>query len=166
MKSQDAKYITPPNYLKQKVGSGGIPVELIEKAQKKIDNNEVDFTPYTKNFLEFIHNIIEMASTSKFRTHDHVTKMIYPVMQLKAHGGMFGQPLISEISASALSFLENIYVMDDDAIHVLKAHYDALEPISENRIYGLGGAAGEALVEELHHVCERYYNKYSITPED
>lgn len=163
---EEPNYIRPPNYLKQKAGSGGIPPELIEKAQVLIEENEIDFTPYTKNFLEFIHTTIEKAIKSKFRTHDHVTTMIYPVMQLKAHGGMFGQPLISEISASALSFLENIYVLDNDAIEVLKAHYDALEPISENRVFGLGGAAGKKLVKELNDVCRRYYKKYDITPDD
>mgnify|MGYP001085751578 CR=1 FL=1 len=164
--SNDINYINAPNYLKQKVGSGGIPPKLIEDAQKVIENNEVDFTPYTQNFLDFISATIDKALKSKFRTHDHVTEMIYPVMQLKAHGGMFRQPLISEIAASALSFLENIYVLDDDALDVIKAHYNALKPILENRIRGLGGKEGQILVKELHNVCQRYYTKYDISPDE
>ncbi len=163
--SDDPKYIMPPNFLKQKVGSGGLPPEIIAKAQQAIDDSKENFHPYAKTFIEFIDTMIDQSMNSDFRTHDQVTKMIYPIMQLKAHGGMFGQPLMSEISASALSFLENIYVLDDDAIDVLKVHYNALRPVSENKIYGLGGNAGQKLLTELYSACDRYYKKHGITPE-
>ena len=159
------KYIKPPNFLKQKVGSGGLPKEIIEDAQVAIEENNDDFKPYAKTFLEFIDTMLDKAHNSNFRTHDQVTNMIYPVMQIKAHGGMFGQPLMSEISASALSFLETIYVLDDDALNVLKVHYNALRPVSENNIHGLGGEAGQNLIKELHNACDRYYKKHKITPE-
>ena len=162
---KDPKLITPPNFLKQKVGSGGLPEEVLNKAQHIIEQSGDDFAPYAKRFIEFIKKIMDETKGSEFRTHDHVTTMIYPVMQLKAHGGMFGQPLISEISSSALNFLENIHVLDDDAIDVLKAHYDALQPVTENKVYGLGGKAGALLIKELNSVCDRYYKKHDIKPE-
>lgn len=166
MARQESKYITPPNFLKQKVGSGGLPPSILNNAQKEIEENTIDFSNHTQSFLDHIQSTIEKAQNSEFRTHDHVKTIIYPVMQLKAHCGMFGQPLVSEIAGSALSFLENIYVLDDDAITVLQAHYNAIKPILENRIQGLGGAAGHTLVQELRDVCYRYYNKYSIEPEN
>lgn len=159
------KYITPPNFLKQKVGSGGLSDEIIQKAQKTIEQSNDEFKPYAKNFIEFIETMINQAYESNFRTHDQLSNMIYPIMQLKAHGGMFGQPLMSEISASALTFLETIYVLDDDALDVLKVHYNALYPVSENKIHGLGGAAGERLIAELYKACDRYYKKHGIEPD-
>jgi hypothetical protein len=166
MKKNAPRYIKPPNYLKQKVGTGGLPKEVLDRADNLVANNDIDFSIHTKTLLDLIKAIIEKALESDFRTHDHVTTMIYPVMQLKAHGGMFGQPLISEISASALSFLENIYVLDNDAIRVLQAHQNALQPILESRIYGLGGPAGKKLVDELRSLCTRYYKKHKILPEN
>ncbi len=163
---QEPKYITPPNFLKQKVGTGGLPPDMIAKAQKMIDNSAEDFSSYTKSYVKNINSDIEKTINSQFRTHEQVTNMIYPVVQLKAHGAMFNQHLISEIAASALSFLESIHVLDDDAINVIRVHYDALLPISQNRIYGFGGAAGDVLIKELHHVCDRYYKKHDITPDE
>ncbi|MCB9980689.1 MAG: hypothetical protein H6863_06100 [Rhodospirillales bacterium] len=161
--NKGVNYIKPPNYLKQKVGNGGLPESILIAAQELIENTEIDFSPYVKNFLNLIDATIEKTVQSSFRTHDHVTALIYPVMQLKAHGGMFRQPLISEIAANALYFLENIYVLDDDAIEVLRAHQKALIPITNNRLIGYGGTSGKNLVKELHKLCERYYKKHNIT---
>lgn len=159
------RFITPPNYLKQKVGSGGLSVEIIAKAEQMIANHNIDFAPHAETFLQSIQATMERVKTSKFRTHDHVITMIHPVMQLKANGGMFGYPLITEVAQSALSFLENIHVLDDDAINIIHAHHNTLQSIMNSKIRGLAGETGFQLVKELTGVCNRYYKKHGIEPE-
>ena len=161
----DAEFITPPNRLKQKVGSGGLPAEVLQKADALIANNNFDFRPLGLEYLEAIEATLERSLKSRFRTHDHVIALTNPVMLLKAHGGMFGYPLVSEISYTALRFLENIHVLDDDAIEIVQAHYDILESLFENNIRGLGGDEGYKLVTELANACNRYYRKHNIFPD-
>jgi hypothetical protein len=161
-KPKKTRFLNPPNYLKQKVGSGGLPEKVLLQADKIMEQNNLDFSVYVKKFLDHIDVTVSQALKSEFRTHEHVLSIVYPVMQLKAHGGMFGYQLISEISANLLMFLENIHVLDDDAAEIVRVHYNTLLMLSNNDIRGLGGAEGYNLLSELQGVCDRYYKKHNI----
>lgn len=156
------RFLNPPNYLKQKVGSGGLPEKVLLQADKIMEQNHLDFSVYIKKFLDQIDVTVKQALQSDFRTHAHVLSIVYPVMQLKAHGGMFGYQLLSEISANLLMFLENTHVLDDDAAEIVRVHYNTLLMLSNNDIRGLGGSDGYNLLSELQDVCNRYYKKHNI----
>lgn len=162
-KSQKNKtrFIKPPNVLKQKVGMGGIDEKLLEKAQEAINNTEVDFTPYAEQFLKQFSEFASICRTVK-NFEKEKEKIIAPVMQLKANGGMFRYQLLSEVADIALNFLEIIEAVNDDAYDVIKAHEKTLKAIVASRLKGDGGREGYALIKELDQACQRYYNKYKV----
>ena len=49
-----AKFYKPPNTLKQKVGSGGLANEILERAQSLIEKNEIDFNPMAEHYLDML----------------------------------------------------------------------------------------------------------------
>ena len=158
------KFINPPNFLKQKVGSGGLPKSIILQAEDVIANHDIDFAPFAKKYVDIIKEAMNEIKQTDIRTHDHVALLIYPVMQLKANGGMFGYHLITDVAQSALGFLETIYVLENDAFDILQAHLDTLNTIINNKIRGVAGEEGYSLIEELNKVCARYYKKHDIDP--
>ena len=157
--TQKARFIKPPNIFKSKVGAGGISELLLEKSQEAIDNVEIDFTPYAQEFLKQITEAVALARAQK-NLKDAKEKLIRPVMQLKANGGMFRYHLLSDIANIALQFLESIDDMNEDAYDVIKAHEDALKVIVASKLAGNGGAKGGALIKELEKACQRYHKKY------
>jgi len=156
--AQKPEFIKPPNKLKAKVGAGGIAPERIKNAQNYINNNTVDFLPYANTFIDLVKELTEKAKKS--RDHYNRDELSDPIMQLKANGGMFKYPLISDVADICLKFVEVIEEMNDDAYVVIMAHVRTIEIITNKHMTGNGGAEGQALIKELQQVCTRYLSRY------
>lgn len=157
-----ARYIDPPNILKDKVGNGGIDPLRLTKGEEYIDNNGMDFTPYAVDMMERLDHLIKDAKAKKIVGMQAVDLMTRPIMELKANGGMFGYILVSEIADIVLNFLENIEELNEDGFDILKAHQNTLTVIITNKLHGSGGKEGRALALELYEACKRYYKKHGV----
>ena len=152
-----AKFITPPNKLKTKVGGGGIATERLEKAQEYINFNTIDFMPHAETFLEQAQEQVKLAANNNFEPEN----LIRPIMQLKANGGMFQYYMISDVANSCLNFVENLEdAFNKDAADIIQAHIDAITTILKHQMSGNGGKEGKALIKELEKACKRYHSKY------
>lgn len=154
------RFITPPNTLKQKVGSGGISEDRMIKSQQFMDNVDVDFAPYADQFLKQLASNVETVKSGNDNYADVKDALVSPIMQLKANGGLFRYDLVSHLADIALNFLETIDDLNDDAIKVLKAHENTIKIIVNNKLTGHGGKEGDALVKELDGACKRYFSKH------
>lgn len=161
------RFIKPPNTLKQKVGSGGIDEKLLDQAQEVIKTTSFDFTPTAEKFLKEAEKQTKQAqkhakeAKAKGANFEKLReKMIAPMMQLKANGGMFRYQLVSDVADLAMQFLEAIDELNDDGFKVLIAHMNTINVIVSNRLEGDGGKQGYALVKELHQACKRYFSKH------
>ncbi|MAF97931.1 MAG: hypothetical protein CMH26_04775 [Micavibrio sp.] len=159
-----AKFIKPPNKLKQKVGSGGLSEEILQKAQELLEHNTVEFEPLANIYLKNLSYGIESAkSYSTIDDVDHTLSfMIYPAMQLKANGGMFHYPLITGVADRLVQFLEVIEEPDVAALEIILAFHTTMRAIIQGKIKGSGGHHGEELISALDKACTRYFDK--ITP--
>lgn len=158
------KYIKPPNILKMKVGSGGIPKEKIAQAQSAIATFRADFRPDAKKFIAQLSAAREKLEKNPKQakkgegTPDEILK---PVMQIKANGGMFQYQLVSDVADICLQFLESVDEYDQEAAEIIKAYEKTMQTIIENNLKGDGGTEGYDLVMELHRACKRYFKKHS-----
>ncbi len=159
--SEGVKMITPRHVLREKIGRGGINPAFLERAEEQIASNDVDFQPYAKDFLERIEQSLAIIRPLKIRKRDTVDMIVRPVMDLKANGGMFKYPLVTEIADIILDFLEGLDSLNDDAIGIIDVHQKTLRAIINNKLTGSGGKAGRALTDELYGACNRYHKKYT-----
>lgn len=163
-----AEIINPPNRIKQKVGHGGITDEILNKAQDLLESVSVDFPAMAEMHLDSLSSAIsyirQVRSAGKKIKKDAeeelINSLIYPAMQLKAHGGMFKYDLVTRIADNMIHFLEVVRKMDDDAMEIIEAHNTTLRAIVHSKISGNGGKKGKALLGELHEACRRYFSKY------
>lgn len=163
--SAEAKYINPPNILKQKAGRGGIPVKLVEQAQQIIAKNTLDFAPYADSLLQNLLHTLDEHSKKRVDDKQAIGDLACCIMQLKANGGMFNYHLVSGASDAVLLMLDNISELNDDARNILHALHNSLTIIVGNRLKGHGGREGKMLETELQEACQRFYKKYDIKPE-
>ena len=152
----------PANKLKEKIGSGGIPAELLIRAQQHMDDNPEDFVPHGKKNLRKLRDLLkDLESTENDDEKKEVLSLIIQeIMDLKAHGGMFHYNLISMIADVTLEFLEKIGQLNKDSTAIIKAHNKTLSVILNNKLKGNGGHEGQTLTTELREACERYYGKH------
>lgn len=159
---RQAKFITPPNALKQKVGSGGISDDVLSQAQGLLDNNKFNFKPDGE---EILNNML-MAMTKARRdddannTEEHIVAIMFQAMLLKTNGGMFHYELITKVADKLVQFLEVIEKIDEQELQIVEAFYSTIRAIFLSEIKGTGGAQGQQLYAALVEACTRYFEKY------
>lgn len=160
-RQRDAELITPPHEIKQKVGSGGIDPKLIQKAEQHIQQNKTDFAPIAETYLQMLDDSCDQFQKDGINDDSAFEALLFPLVQLKAQGGMFKYPLITEISGRAINFLEVIKALDNDAYEIISAHKMALKAVMDNDIKGNGSTEGAALTQALQDACIRYFNAHN-----
>lgn len=156
-----AEFIVPPNLLKQKVGSGGLSDDILEKAQELLENNTVDFLPLAEMYLLSMMNGIEESKNSPQGTDIEylISTMLYPAVQLKANGGMFKYPLVTHMADKLIQFLEVIEEPNKAALEIVLAFHTTIRAVVMGKVSGDGGKHGEALIKALDDACVRYFEK-------
>lgn len=155
-----AKFITPPNVLRQKVGTGGIDQRLLERADEFIDNNSFDFAEVAEKIIHGLKRQLKEVKAADDRGKAAIDKLSRPIMELKASGGMFRYQMVSDVADIALNFLETVTELDDDCFEIVEAHHNALQAIVSKRLQGPGGAQGRALAGELQKASQRFFKKH------
>jgi hypothetical protein len=156
-KLRKAELITPPNILKEKVGSGGLDETVLVKAQAMLESNTVDFAPIATMLLDSLGEAIQKVTSGTLTGEPAIEAMIYPAMQLKAQGTMFHYALVTDISDTLVNFLETVSIVDKDVLDIVSAHRKAIAATVTGRIKGDGGKTGADLRNALLDACNRYY---------
>jgi len=160
--ARKAKFIDPPNILREKIGRGGIEPTRLEKAEEFIDTNPLNFVPFAERMIEKVDEGVRQAKSGKVKGKKAVDMLSRPIMELKANGGMFKYMLVSHLADIVLNFLETIDNVDSDVLEIIAAHQNALNVIISNELQGTGGKEGMALANELDSACKRYYKKHGV----
>ena len=147
--------------LQQKIGRGPLDPAVVQKAQRAIENNKVDFAPLGLQFLseleDALGNVEKHLHADKFESQRQ--SLAGPVMELKANATTFHFNLVGNLANIMLSFLESIKKLDKDALSIVRAHHDTLKGIINNKMSGDGGKEGQIFIRELEDACDRYYKK-------
>lgn len=154
-----AKIIKADYSLLAKVGSGPLDEKLVQRCQKVMDSNTVDFTPLANEFLEKLKAAINDTKSGKLSKDKAIEAMSGPVMQLKGNAATFRYELIGNLANVMLSFLESITVLDDDVLAIVDAHHKTLSAIVLKKMSGTGGSSGKLLEDELKGACKRYFSR-------
>ena len=163
---RQASIIKPPNILKAKVGFGGLSDQILERAQKLLEEQAKDFRPLAEIYLERMKSGISFARESEDKTttdEDIIAQILFPCVQLKANGGMFHYPLVTRIADRFVQFMEVVERLDHETLDIAEAFYTTIKIVVNSEIRGDGGTQGEALVSELNNACMRYFDKHKET---
>lgn len=158
--NNDVTVTTPRHILREKIGFGGIEPAKLKKVQDMIEGNKVDFEPYAQDFLTRIERSATDARKQKSLDRRAIAKIINPVMEMKANGGMFRYKLLTEIADILLNFLEELPELNDDAFNLIDVHSKTMRVIVSSKLAGDGGKAGKALADELYGATLRYRKKH------
>ena len=147
--------------LQSRIGTGPLDRLAVERAQKEIDNNTIDFAPLGLDFLKRLDDSIQdiKSNPSTHSEEDKIKQLTAPVMELKANAAIFHYELVGNLASIMLSFLESIDKLDNDAVSIVSGHHDSLKLILKSKMKGNGGDNGKVMEQELNDACARYYKK-------
>ena len=157
--SGTAEIIHPPKRLKEKVGSGGLDMSIIAKAQEQLEANTIDFKPIGLHLLRIIDDSLRDIQAGKLQGKAAIKSLLYPIMELKAQGTMFNYPLITDISDTRVNFLETITDINADVIELITGYRMASMAIFSKGLTGSGGAAGQELRSAISQAYIRFHKK-------
>jgi len=157
--NKKARIVKANHLLQGKVGRGPVDETKVARSQKLIDNNQVDFAPMAKEYLDELALAINAAREGEKDAEEIISSIITPVMQLKANAGMFNYTLVGNLANVMLNFLETVENLDKDVIEIVEAHQKTLILIIGNQMKGDGGEFGVELTGELKEACKRYFAK-------
>lgn len=159
---RNASFIKPPNIIKAKVGDGGLSESILERAQAVLEEHATDFAPLAEIYLNQMLDGINHAFSLKEPTADEevIALILFPCVQLKANGAMFGYPLITQISQIFVQFMEVVERLDEETLEIAKAFNQTIKLVITAQIKTDGAEQGKALVNELNNACKRYFEKH------
>ena len=157
-----AEFFNPPNTLKQKVGGGGIAEDILVRSQSFINENQIEYEPYAREYLESIKGALILAegSRSPESQEDYIEEMTRNIMQLKASGSMFGYHAISVITDVVLNFIEKSEHRNEDLFRIIQAQNTCLTLILDKKLKGKNIKEVDILTRELYEAIRRYKKKY------
>ncbi len=161
VRKRKAEFISPPNVLRSKLGTGGLSEDVLDKAQKVLEESSSNFIPLGQVYLESLMQGIEIAKglSPSDDIESIISTMLYPAMQLKANGAMFQYTLITQVASSLVNFLEVIDEPNIEVVEIVLAFHTAMKAILHGQIKGDGGAHGADLLAALNNACTRYFSK-------
>jgi hypothetical protein len=160
--ADDIKVIKASLELQQKVGTGSIEEYKIERAQKVISENKVDFGPIAKPQLEMLVAAIKEAQNYTSGSGDDkavLQTFMTPIMNIKANAATFNYPVISGLSGIVLTFLEDAKRFDKKAVQVVDLLYKTILLVLARKMSGEGGRDGKALQLAFQELCQKFAKK-------
>jgi hypothetical protein len=154
----EAQFVTPPNYLKMKVGAGGIDKEAIKEAEIAVQVlGHKMYAKWADSDLDRMRTAFDELKQTNLDDPEGVKKMLRICWDMKGLGGTFGYPLVTTITHYLSNYLE--HCLNHAAAHVSAAvvspHIDALYVVLSQKVSGDGGAIGRELVAGLEKVVRK-----------
>jgi hypothetical protein len=153
--SGGAEFVTPPNFLKMKVGAGGIDKEAIKEAEIAVQVlGHKMYAKWADDDLGRMRASFEELKATNIDDPDSIKKMLRICWDMKGLGGTFGYPLVTTITHYLSNYLEHCLNADGAKVSgaVVSPHIDALYVVLSQKISGDGGAIGRELVAGLEKV--------------
>ncbi len=147
--------VQPPNTLKKKVGSGGFDPVKLEKAQDAIVNNKIDMKAFAYEMIKVIDEVTE----GEDELEDKIKFVLFPMMQLNAHGTMFQYGSISRLSIIIIDFLEKTDTHDPRLFQLVEGYRASVKALVDKEIKNEKDPACSAFCKALGEACDRYHNK-------
>jgi hypothetical protein len=163
--SEDIKVIKASLELQQKVGTGTIEEYKVERAQKVIKENKVDFAPLARPQLEILMSAIKDAQSYTSGSGDDkavLQTFMTPIMNIKANAATFNYPVISGLSGIVLTFLEDAKRYDKKAVQVVDLLYKTIQLVLIRKMSGEGGRDGKALQLAFQELCQKFAKKLAV----
>ena len=151
-----SKLVEPKNILKEKAGDGGFNTEDIKKAQKAIEENDVDFKPIAQKLLQGVGTTIQDIRSKGAYNQACLGQVLDPLMQLRAQGALFKYPSITMISDVVVNFLDTENTIDNDVVEIIVAYQKAAEALLGLGVKDEADKVCKTLASELTQACVRY----------
>jgi chemotaxis protein histidine kinase CheA len=156
-KEQPIEIFMPPNILKAKVGSGGLDLGALKRAEQAVEELKAEFTNW---IIEDVNRLAERRNAYEAKTNaDTLGAMYRAAHDLKGQGKTFEFPLVARVASSLCKFTDEAGAGATLPISLIDAHVEAIKIIVRDNIKDPGNRMACVLAEELERQVEVFLQK-------
>lgn len=150
--------ITPPNTLKNKVGTGGpgaVDLDALERAEAVIASLTDNYLEWVQDDLKKLDDAYRILKTERDNDKENIDRVFQIAHDIKGQGGSFGYDLMTVIGNSLCRFTEDKETMNDAEINVVQLHIDTMKLVIANNMKDDGGTEGAKLLKGIELVVAK-----------
>jgi hypothetical protein len=124
----------PTNTLKQKLGNGGFEYQRLLKAEQRLRASRQEFPFMAQRELQRINSglyYLRGKDKSDKTPYEWLRIIFIAAVEIKSNSSMFTFDVTQKIAESLQFFTEHLADVNDDNIHVIDLHYQALINVFE-----------------------------------
>ena len=155
------KIIKPPHVLATKVGSGGLPDYVVERADNAMQKINFDIKPVVIVELDYISRALAPMSKHHIDiTRENREELVTHAMMIRAHAGMFHYHFIYEVADDLVFTLNYIDQMNDDAAELIRLQLKVLQRVIDHATPHELSTEEHAVIAEIDKAIMRYCKRY------
>jgi len=155
----DVKIIKASTALQKKIGTGTLDMRTVDRAQKVIENNKVDFAPIAAPQLDLLQKAVLKIQAGQLTGFAALEGIMEPIMNLKANAALFNYPFISILTGMVLDFLETVKTPDSEILKIVDNLQKTVAIVVAKQIKTADSPLGAQLLAEFTSVCKRYSDR-------
>lgn len=160
MKPYAIEYIRPENLLQRKTGIGGLSDMIIQNAQTTANSLVIDSSHYAFSKIKIMKLQLDSDNFIKANDDNAIDGFLHNLVPFDVSAKIVKNKALSTISNNLLKFIEGLPNLNIDNHHVIRAHINALDILTQKNISDDNHPVIKTLISELREVCSRYHTKY------
>jgi chemotaxis protein histidine kinase CheA len=147
----------PPNILKAKVGSGGLDIAAIRRAEEAIEGLKTEFAGW---MVEDVHRLTETRDAYETNCTSETLGHLYRAAHdLKGQAATFEFPLVARVASSLCELTDEWEQRFVVPMQLIDAHVHAIKVIVRDGIKDAVGPMASVLAEELERQVAAFLEK-------
>lgn len=134
-----------------------IDLDILKTIEEKIVDMAGDYATWIADEILKLGNALYDLKDPSKNLRQTIATINRGAHEMRGQGGIFGYPLITEISKSLfLSTQRHFNALSDNEFELIKAHIDAIKVVIHEKVEGDGGETGRSLLNGLQAAIKKY----------
>lgn len=157
----EAKLITAPNKLKEKVGSGGLPPHVLEQASRAVEEfcRNVDFSAETREVMTAIKAHMQEAEGDPANCAKPLGHIFDIAHELRGQAATFEFPMVTRIASSLCRFTTERDKLSRIELDITRVHVDAMLRVIKDNVRGNSDRLAQQIIAGLEYLVRRRETK-------
>lgn len=143
--------------LKAKVGSGGLPPGVLERATRAVETltRTVDFGAETRDVMIALSAFMAQAEAQPSNCAAPLSRVFEIAHELRGEAGTFEFPMVTRIAASLCRFTTERDRLSVRQLRIARVHVDAMIRVIKDNVRGNEDRLAQQIIRGLEYLVHR-----------
>lgn len=156
-KPKETLMMEPPQLLRSKVtGGGGPSMEMLKNADDEIKEVGSKYAEWTIQDIEKLFALLQQAMENPADRSKQITEIFGISHDMRGQGTSFNYPLMTRICDSLCRFTEDLKLLDQKAMDLVRTHIEAMRAVIAHKVTGEDNELAQQIASGLEIASEKW----------